>query len=76
MTIGPPETMREHVVAAANAMKRGDWMQAKDYLLNIKVTKIIWYKIKQKFLSAIQFQEWDFILYSCRPGTCSLMLTK
>lgn len=55
MTIGPPETMREHVVAAANAMKRGDWMQAKDYLLNIKVTKIIWYKIKQKFLSAIQF---------------------
>ncbi|XP_011403348.1 PREDICTED: eukaryotic translation initiation factor 3 subunit C-like [Amphimedon queenslandica] len=34
--VGPPETMREHVVAAANSMKKGNWIQARDYLLNIK----------------------------------------
>ena len=38
--IGPPETMREHVVAAANAMKSGNWTQSRDYILNIKVSMI------------------------------------
>ena len=35
--LGPPETMREHVVAAANAMKCGDWKKCRDYILDIKV---------------------------------------
>lgn len=34
--VGPPETMREHVVAAANAMKCGDWKKCRDYILDIK----------------------------------------
>ena len=33
---GPPESMREHVVAATHAMKRGDWRQCKEYILSIK----------------------------------------
>ena len=37
--IGPPESMREHVVAAAHAMKVGDWKKCKQYILSIKVMK-------------------------------------
>ena len=35
---GPPETMREHIVAASNAMEKGNW---KDYILNIKVLVLV-----------------------------------
>ena len=35
--IGPPETMREHIVAGANAMKSGNWKKCRDYILDIKV---------------------------------------
>ena len=35
--IGPPETMREHIVAGANAMKSGNWKKSRDYILDIKV---------------------------------------
>ncbi|KAL9980767.1 hypothetical protein ACROYT_G009405 [Oculina patagonica] len=37
---GPPESMREHVVAASKAMKKGDWKQCKDYILAVKVWKL------------------------------------
>ena len=39
--VGPPESMREHVVAAAHAMQRGDWKACKDYITSIKVGTII-----------------------------------
>ena len=29
--------MREHVVAASKAMKKGDWKQCRDYILAVKV---------------------------------------
>ncbi|XP_078362311.1 eukaryotic translation initiation factor 3 subunit C-like [Oculina patagonica] len=32
--------MREHVVAASKAMKKGDWKQCKDYILAVKVWKL------------------------------------
>ena len=35
--VGPPESMREHVIAATHAMRRGDWKKCKDYILDIKV---------------------------------------
>ncbi|XP_078361505.1 eukaryotic translation initiation factor 3 subunit C-like [Oculina patagonica] len=38
--VGPPESMREHVVAASKAMKKGDWKQCKDYILAVKVWKL------------------------------------
>lgn len=34
---GPPESMREHVVAAANAMRTGDWQACREYMLDVKV---------------------------------------
>ncbi|XP_065891272.1 eukaryotic translation initiation factor 3 subunit C-like isoform X2 [Dysidea avara] len=33
---GPPETMREHVVAAATAMQLGNWKQCLEYIFKIK----------------------------------------
>ena len=30
--------MREHVVAASKAMKKGDWKQCRDYILAVKVS--------------------------------------
>ncbi|XP_048581794.1 eukaryotic translation initiation factor 3 subunit C isoform X2 [Nematostella vectensis] len=38
--VGPPESMREHVVAASKAMKTGDWRKCKDYILAVKVWKL------------------------------------
>lgn len=39
---GPPESMREHVVAAARAMKRGDWKKCYNSLVNEKMDKKVW----------------------------------
>ena len=35
--VGPPESMREHVVAASKAMKNGDWRACKNYIINEKM---------------------------------------
>jgi len=43
--VGPPESMREHVVAACKAMKVGDWVACCNFIINEKMnTKvcIIW----------------------------------
>ena len=32
--------MREHVVAASKAMKKGDWKQCSEYILAVKVTEV------------------------------------
>ena len=34
---GPPESMREHVVAASRAMKTGDWSACVNFLINEKM---------------------------------------
>lgn len=34
---GPPESMREHVVAASKAMKNGDWKKCRDFIINDKM---------------------------------------
>ena len=36
-TTGPPESMREHVVAASKAMRIGNWRACKDYIINEKM---------------------------------------
>ena len=38
--VGPPESMREHVIAATHAMRKGDWKKCRDYVLDIKVCEI------------------------------------
>ena len=35
--VGPPESMREHVVAACKAMKFGDWKACKNFIVNEKM---------------------------------------
>ena len=41
---GPPESMREHVVAASRAMKTGDWNTCINFLINEKMNG----KVKKK----------------------------
>ncbi|XP_063388590.1 eukaryotic translation initiation factor 3 subunit C [Cydia fagiglandana] len=40
--VGPPESMREHAVAAARAMRRGDWRACLDYIVNEKMNAKVW----------------------------------
>uniref|UniRef100_A0A2P2HXK4 Eukaryotic translation initiation factor 3 subunit C n=1 Tax=Hirondellea gigas TaxID=1518452 RepID=A0A2P2HXK4_9CRUS len=40
--VGPPESMREHVVAASKAMRNGNWRVARDLLLNEKMNGKVW----------------------------------
>ncbi|KAK3595722.1 hypothetical protein CHS0354_025344 [Potamilus streckersoni] len=39
---GPPESMREHVVAASRAMKTGDWKACKNFVINEKMNTKVW----------------------------------
>jgi translation initiation factor 3 subunit C len=55
--VGPPETMREHVVAAANAMKKGNWKQCRDYILNIKSWNLFINVDEVKLMLTSQIQE-------------------
>jgi len=40
--VGPPESMREHVVAASKAMRNGDWKKCRNLLLNDKMNAKVW----------------------------------
>uniref|UniRef100_A0A8V0X4N2 Eukaryotic translation initiation factor 3 subunit C N-terminal domain-containing protein n=1 Tax=Gallus gallus TaxID=9031 RepID=A0A8V0X4N2_CHICK len=39
---GPPESMREHVVAASKAMKTGDWRSCHRFIVNEKMNGKVW----------------------------------
>jgi translation initiation factor 3 subunit C len=40
--VGPPENMREHVVAASKAMRNGDWRSCVNFLINEKMNAKVW----------------------------------
>ncbi|XP_015273731.1 PREDICTED: eukaryotic translation initiation factor 3 subunit C [Gekko japonicus] len=40
--LGPPESMREHVVAASKAMKMGDWKTCHRFIVNEKMNGKVW----------------------------------
>ncbi|XP_077995240.1 eukaryotic translation initiation factor 3 subunit C-like [Glandiceps talaboti] len=40
--LGPPESMREHVVAASKAMKNGNWKACRNFLINSKMNGKVW----------------------------------
>uniref|UniRef100_U5EZ45 Eukaryotic translation initiation factor 3 subunit C n=1 Tax=Corethrella appendiculata TaxID=1370023 RepID=U5EZ45_9DIPT len=40
--VGPPESMREHVVAAAKAMRHGDWNACANFIVNKKMNIKVW----------------------------------
>ncbi|XP_075238234.1 eukaryotic translation initiation factor 3 subunit c [Lycorma delicatula] len=40
--VGPPESMREHVVAASKAMRNGNWSICRDLIINDKMNAKVW----------------------------------
>ncbi|XP_012288654.1 eukaryotic translation initiation factor 3 subunit C [Orussus abietinus] len=40
--VGPPESMREHVVAAAKSMRNGNWQLCNNYIINEKMNAKVW----------------------------------
>lgn len=50
---GPPESMREHVVAASKAMKMGDWRTCHSFIINEKMNSKVW----DLFPEALRVQE-------------------
>merc|ERR1711997_906070 len=40
--VGPPESMREHVVAASKAMRNRDWKKCSDLIINEKMNAKVW----------------------------------
>jgi len=40
--VGPPESMREHIVAASKAMRNGDWKGCKNFIINDKMNAKVW----------------------------------
>ncbi|XP_014246697.1 eukaryotic translation initiation factor 3 subunit C [Cimex lectularius] len=40
--VGPPESMREHVVAASKAMRNGNWAACRDFIINDKMNAKVW----------------------------------
>lgn len=45
---GPPESMREHVVAASKAMKKGNWKECENFIINEKMNTKVWDLFYQK----------------------------
>jgi len=78
--VGPPESMREHVVAASKAMRVGNWKACRDYVINEKMNAKVWdlfhqadkvramieSKIKEESLRTYLF------MYSCVYDSLSL----
>lgn len=54
--VGPPESMREHVVAASKAMRNGNWKQASDYIINDKMNAKVSFADKRIFIWFKPFQ--------------------
>ncbi|XP_011495404.1 PREDICTED: eukaryotic translation initiation factor 3 subunit C [Ceratosolen solmsi marchali] len=40
--VGPPESMREHVVAASKAMRNGNWTACNNFIINEKMNAKVW----------------------------------
>ncbi|KAI5722278.1 hypothetical protein M8J76_006224 [Diaphorina citri] len=40
--VGPPESMREHVVAASKAMRQGNWANCVNFIINDKMNAKVW----------------------------------
>ncbi|KAJ1524292.1 hypothetical protein ONE63_010803 [Megalurothrips usitatus] len=40
--LGPPESMREHVVAASKAMRNGNWLACRNFIVNEKMNAKVW----------------------------------
>jgi len=58
--VGPPESMREFMIAASREMKIGDWKKCYDFIVNEQMNNKVWnlfpdiYKVQQMLLRKIQ----------------------
>lgn len=43
--VGPPESMREHVVAASKSMRNGNWSVCRDFIINDKMNAKVFYVV-------------------------------
>lgn len=41
LTVGPPESVKDYIIAAAISLKRGSWEETKDFLLKIDIWRFI-----------------------------------
>lgn len=53
--VGPPESMREHIVAASRAMRNGDWKKCRDMIVNEKMNA----KVNQRVIIELTFPSND-----------------
>jgi translation initiation factor 3 subunit C len=74
--VGPPESMREHVVAAATSMRTGDWQTCRDYMLDVKVWSLFLNpdKIKEMLTKRIQEESLRTYLFTYNSVYNSLSL--
>jgi hypothetical protein len=54
---GPPESMREHVVAASRAMKTGDWSASVNFLINEKMNGKVSEENIDPYIPKYRFQQ-------------------
>jgi hypothetical protein len=57
--LGPPESMREHVVAASKAMRNGNWLACFTFIINDKMNAKVFSRINLEY-----FRRWMSILHS------------
>jgi len=55
--VGPPESMREHIVAASKVMKLGDWKACKNFILAVSCWELFPHSDKVKEMLARKIQE-------------------
>ncbi|KXJ27749.1 eukaryotic translation initiation factor 3 subunit C-like protein [Exaiptasia diaphana] len=74
--VGPPESMREHVVAASKAMMTGNWKKCKNYIMAVKVWKLFSRpeEVKEMLLRKIQEESLRTYLFTYNSMYDSLSL--
>jgi len=78
--VGPPESMREHVVAACKAMKIGDWKACCNNIINDKMNAKVWdllynsERVRELLKSKIQEESLRTYLFSYSSVYDSLSL--
>lgn len=53
--LGPPESMREHVVAASKAMRNGNWKACNKFIINEKMNAKVLVKVLNTRFSVTVF---------------------
>ena len=65
--VGPPESMREHVVAASKSMKVGDWKACKEFLINEKMNTKVCIKLKSFYMRNLILEMFHKIVTHIEP---------